>query len=58
MAAAGVEPAIGAKDNLPDITVTVVQKVQTKLGYTEIHTPAPDPDKVRKQQGVVAQKRI
>ena len=48
MAAAGVEPAVEPKDNLPDITVTVVRKVKSRLGYTEIHTQEPVPDKVRK----------
>ena len=39
------------KDDAPDIVVTVVHKVKSKLGYTEIHTPAPPMDengKVRK----------
>ena len=32
------------KDDTPDIVVTVVHKVKSKLGYTEIHTPAPPMD--------------
>ena len=32
------------KDDAPDIVVTVVHKVKSKLGYTEIHTPAPPMD--------------
>ena len=42
MAAIGGEaPAPGAPDDGPDIAVTIVHKVKSKLGYTEIHTVAP-----------------
>ena len=37
-------PAPGGKDDGPDIAVTIVHRVKSKLGYTEIHTPAPPMD--------------
>ena len=40
-------PAPSGKDDIPEFAITVVTKVKSKLGYTEIHTPAADPDKVR-----------
>ena len=45
MAAVGGDaPPPPMKDDTPDIAVTVVHKVKSKLGYTEIHTPAPPMD--------------
>ena len=45
MAGVGADgPAPGAKDDAPDLGVTIVHKVKSKLGYTEIHTPAPPMD--------------
>jgi hypothetical protein len=34
----------GGEAGGPDIAVTIVHKVKSKLGYTEIHTPAPPMD--------------
>ena len=35
-------PPPGGKDDLPDVTVvTMVHKVKSKLGYTEMHSQAP-----------------
>ena len=45
MAGAPVDaPAPMKDDDTPDIAVTVVHKVKSKLGYTEIHTKAPPMD--------------
>ena len=44
MAGVGGEAPAPMKDDAPDIAVTVVHKVKSKLGYTEIHTPAPPMD--------------
>lgn len=41
------------KDDAPDIVVTVVHKVKSKLGYTEIHTPAPPMDENGKVRGYI-----
>ena len=45
MAGVGGEaaPMSDSKDEEP-ITVTIVHKVKSKLGYTEIHAPAPPMD--------------
>ena len=57
MAAIGGEaPAPGAPDDGPDIAVTIVHKVKSKLGYTEIHTVAPpmEDDGVRQNSENIA----
>ena len=46
MAAVGGDAPAPMKDDGPDpmTGITIVHKVKSKLGYTEIHTPAPPLD--------------